>query len=91
MVQRSPFADPRFLKALRGLEEAVALQRSGRTAEADAAFARVVKKNPHYFDALHLYGLFKYRQGKTAEALNLVAKAVKVNPRSAEHRFAASL
>jgi hypothetical protein len=36
MMPGAPFTDPRYLKALRGLEEAVALQRIGRLAGADS-------------------------------------------------------
>ena len=46
-------------------------------------YSRIINKNPDYFDALHLYGLFKYQQGQLNDALKLVGKAVKINPRSA--------
>ena len=58
-------------------------QRQGLFREAENTFARVVKKNPDYFDALHLYGLFKYQRGEINDALKLVVKATKLNPRSA--------
>jgi len=79
-----PPPDPRFLKALRSLEEAVACQREGRTAEAERLFTRLLKKNPEYFDALHFFGLFRYHQGELNEALKLLTKAIKVHPRSAD-------
>jgi protein O-GlcNAc transferase len=83
MVQLPP-PDPRFLKALRSLEEAVACQRAGRTDEAERLFGRLLKKNPDYFDALHFFGLFRYQQGQLGEALKLLTKATKVHPRSAD-------
>ena len=79
-----PSPDPRFLKALRALEEAVQCQREGRTAEAERLFTRLVKKNPDYFDGLHFFGLFRYHQGELNEALRLLTKAIKVHPRSAD-------
>jgi len=82
-MRASSLDDPRLLKAFRNLEEAVSLQRRRLFDEADKAFARVVKKNPDYFDALHFYGLFKYQQGQFTDALRLVAKATKINPGSA--------
>jgi protein O-GlcNAc transferase len=82
-MRNSPFADPRFQKAFRNLQQAVALQNQGRYDLADRAFAAVVKKNPDYFDALHLYGLFKYQRGVFDQALQLVSRAIKANPRSA--------
>jgi protein O-GlcNAc transferase len=84
--RHSPFVDPRrdgrFLKALRSLEEAVQAQRLGRNEEADRLYARLIKKNPDYFDALNLYGLFNYHQGKYQAAFNLLKKATAVQPRS---------
>jgi predicted O-linked N-acetylglucosamine transferase (SPINDLY family) len=81
-MRDSPFGDPRFQDAFRSLEQAVALQRQGQFDEADKTFARLVKKNPDYFDALHFYGLFKYQRGQLGDALKLVGKATKLNPRS---------
>jgi len=82
-VPNRPFSDPRQLKALRALEEAVAFQQKGLLAQAEASYARIIKKTPDYFDALHFYGLFKYQQGTLNDALKLIAKATKINPRSA--------
>src|SRR6185295_10228297 len=79
-MRNSPFGDPRFQDAFRSLEQAVTLQRQGQIAEADKTFARLVKKNPEYFDALHFYGLFKYQQGQHADALRLVRRASNDNP-----------
>jgi protein O-GlcNAc transferase len=74
--------DARFFKALNDLKQAMTLQSQGLLDEADKTFARVVKKNPEYFDALHFYGLFKYQQGQFNEAHKLIAKATRINPRS---------
>ena len=74
--------DPRFFKALNDLKQAMTLQQQGLFDDAEKLFARVVKKNPEYFDALHFYGLFKYQQGQFNEALKLITKAAKINPRS---------
>jgi len=81
---RDSFAtDPRHSKAFKDLQQAVSCQRQGRLAEAEKLYARVTKKNPQYFDALHLYGLFKYQLGQFNDAARLVGSATKVNPRSA--------
>jgi protein O-GlcNAc transferase len=79
-----PQPDPRFLKALRALEEAVQCQRDGRIGEAERLFTRLLKKNPDYFDGLHFFGLFRYQQGELNEALKLLTRAVKIHPRSAD-------
>jgi predicted O-linked N-acetylglucosamine transferase (SPINDLY family) len=82
-MAESPLADPRYLKALKQLEEAVFHQRLGNFEDAEKLYARLVKKVPEYFDALHFYGLFKYQVGQFQDALKLVRKALKVNPYSA--------
>ncbi|MFN3656090.1 MAG: tetratricopeptide repeat protein [Pseudolabrys sp.] len=75
--------DPQFQKALQGLEAAVALQKQGQPIKADLQFQKVLKKYPEYFDALHLYGQFKYQRREFADAHRLVARALKVHPGSA--------
>jgi predicted O-linked N-acetylglucosamine transferase (SPINDLY family) len=79
----SPFADLRFQEAFRNLQQAVSLQNQGAFDHADKKFSQLVKKNPDYFDALHLYGLFKYQRGSLDEAHRLVSRATRLNPRSA--------
>lgn len=81
-MAKLPPADPRFVQALRQLEQAVQCQRTGQAAEAEALFARLVKKNPEYFDALNLYGVFKYQQGQPEQALKLLTRATALKPRS---------
>jgi protein O-GlcNAc transferase len=82
-MRNSSLDDPRFFKAFNDLKQAMTFQSQGLLDEAEKTFARVVKKNPGYFDALHLYGLFKYQRGQFNEALKLIVKATKINPRSA--------
>jgi protein O-GlcNAc transferase len=81
-----PFSDPRqnprILKAFHALQEAIQAQRLGHNEEADRLYARLVKKNPDYFDALNFYGLFNYQQGKYQLAFNLLKKATAIHPRS---------
>ena len=73
---------PRLSRALYDLQQAVSCQRQGQFAEAEKLYVAVAKKYPEYFDALHLYGLFKYQQGQFNDAARLVEKATKINPRS---------
>jgi tetratricopeptide (TPR) repeat protein len=77
------FTDPRMLKAFRDLKQAVSCQQQGLFDEAEKIYARVIKKNPDYFDALHFYGLFKFQRCQYNDAFKIVAKAIKINPRSA--------
>ena len=66
------------------LEEAVALHRQGRLAEAEKLYARILKAFPDQFDALHLSGLAKLQGGKAGEALRLITAALKIAPQSAD-------
>jgi tetratricopeptide (TPR) repeat protein len=77
-----PSSDLRHVKALRGLEDALQCQRSGRIDEAERHFERVLKKNPNYFDALHLYGVFNFQLGKLQKSADLLRKAIRTYPRS---------
>jgi predicted O-linked N-acetylglucosamine transferase (SPINDLY family) len=82
MRPQDRFADARHAKAFRDLNQAVALERNGLWAEADRAYARMIKKNPQYFDGLHFYGLFKFKKGQLSDALGLIEKAHKLFPHS---------
>ena len=82
MKPQDRFTDARHAKAFRDLNQAVALERTGLLAEAESAYAKVIESNPQYFDALHLYGLFKFKRGQLSDAIRLVAKAHKLNPGS---------
>ena len=82
MSKKTPSPDPRQSKAFRELENAVALERFGKIEQADSAYANVVRKHHDYFDALHIYGLFKFKIGQLQAAVKLIEKATKVNPRS---------
>jgi protein O-GlcNAc transferase len=64
------------------IEQAKALHRMGRLAEAEAAYRSVLARNPREFDALHLLGLIRYQQGRPGEAHDLASQAVKLRPGS---------
>ena len=66
------------------LQEALALHRQGRLAEAEKLYARILKAFPNQFDALHLSGLAKLQSGKAGEAHRLISAALKVAPQSAD-------
>ena len=71
-------------QAAASLQDAIALHRQGRLAEAEKLYARVLKSFPDQFDALHLLGLAKLQSGKAGEAQRLIAAALKVAPQSAD-------
>ena len=74
MIARSA-PDPRIAQAL-------ALQRSGRRAEAQAIFHDILKSAPGDFDALYLLGVSQAQAGQFAEAEALMRRALAVDPDS---------
>jgi len=66
------------------LQEAQALHRQGRLAEAERIYSAIVACMPDHFDALHLLGVLRQEQSRPAEALSLIAAALRLNARSAE-------
>src|SRR5438552_9585406 len=64
------------------IEQAKALHRMGRIAEAEAVYRAVLARDPRQFDALHLLGLIRYQQGRAGEAHDLLSQAIKLRPRS---------
>ena len=66
------------------MQEAAALHREGRLAEAERIYATIVACMPDHFDALHLLGVLRQEQSRPAEALSLIAAALRLNARSAD-------
>jgi tetratricopeptide (TPR) repeat protein len=66
------------------VEEAIALVRQGRLADADKICDRLLRAHPDLFDALHIQGVVRLQSGKAGAALRLLEAALKVNPGSPE-------
>ncbi len=66
------------------INEALALHRQGRLAEAEKIYARVLKARPDHFDALNLLGVLKQQRGKAGEAYRLLAAALEIDPGSVD-------
>ncbi|MEP7274848.1 MAG: tetratricopeptide repeat protein [Betaproteobacteria bacterium] len=64
--------DPALLRAL-------ALQRAGRSAEAEALYRAVLQREPERFDALHMLGLLRHQAGELDEAIALLRRAIGIN------------
>lgn len=69
------------------LEEAVALHRAGRSAEAEALCDAILARSPEHARALHLLGAIRFAGGRTAEAIGLVERAIAAKPEYAEAEF----
>ncbi len=83
-MTQTPHLPPPALQAVRTLEKAMRLQRTGQFQDAERLFARVVKSHPNYFDAVYLFGMFRFQRGQTQEALSLFTRASALNPRSVD-------
>ncbi len=60
--------------------EAVALHRQGRLAEAEQLYHKALAAAPRHADANHLLGVLRHQQGRTAEAIPLLEIALAVQP-----------
>ena len=61
-------------------EQAVALHRSGRLAEAESLYLQVLAENPRDFTARHLLGVMRAQAGRMDEALADIALALEIGP-----------
>ncbi len=62
------------------IRDAMALHRAGRLAEADAAYAAVLRLEPGHAQALRLRGILARERGDTALSLKLLRRATEVAP-----------
>ena len=65
------------------LAEAIALFQQGRTADAEAGFRAIIKRDPRNFDALHLAGVAAATAGRLDEGVTLIRRALAINSRHA--------
>ncbi|CCQ73959.1 tetratricopeptide repeat-containing sulfotransferase family protein [Magnetospira sp. QH-2] len=66
------------------LQQALTLHQSGRVAEAEALYRRVLAKDPHQSHARHYLGVAAYQSGRLDEAELHIAEALRDDPGSAE-------
>ncbi len=66
------------------LQQAVQDHQSGRLAEAEAGYRKVLSANRDHFDALHLLGVLALQMGQAQVALQLLQRAIQIEPRSAD-------
>jgi tetratricopeptide (TPR) repeat protein len=86
-MAKLPPPDPRYLKALPLMQDAVEHYRRDQPDQAEELFLRALKKAPDHPDALYFLALIRMDRGKPDDALRLLAKASKSNPRFAEAHF----
>ncbi len=64
-------------------DEALALHQSGRIAETEAIYHRVLLQQPDYPGALHLLGVARQQQRDYRSALEFIERAIAVIPNKA--------
>jgi protein O-GlcNAc transferase len=69
------------------LGQAIKLHQSGRPAEAEEIYRRVLASRPDDADALVCLGLLRHQQGRLDEAMELTRKAVALRPQAAEFQI----
>lgn len=67
------------------LEEAIACQRAGDVARAEALCRQVLTQHPQNTDAHNLLALVTFRSGRGDEAIVLVHEAIRLDPRNAAY------
>jgi Flp pilus assembly protein TadD len=77
--------------AERALQQALAAQRAGRTAEASAALATALTTDPGYFEAQYNAALLAFQSGETAKALTGWETALALQPDSIVARYSFAL
>jgi protein O-GlcNAc transferase len=65
-------------------EQAIALQRSGRLAEAERLYLQALAQDPHDFTARHFLGVTRAQAGRMDEALADITAALALRPDDAE-------
>ncbi len=70
------------MPALNPFAQALALHQSGRLADAEKIYQRVLKTTPDHFDSLHLLGVIFHQRGKHAQAVRQIDLALKRSPQN---------
>jgi protein O-GlcNAc transferase len=61
------------------LKKGVALHQSGNLAQAEKHYQKILERNPHHPDALHLLGVVAHQGGRSDVAVMLFKKAIRNN------------
>ena len=62
------------------LQQAMAMHRQGRLADAQALYEAILQRHPGHFDSLHLSGVVAQQSGRPAQALLLIDQALQARP-----------
>jgi Flp pilus assembly protein TadD len=71
--------------AEQALEQALALHRAGRYAEAEAFYRQALEHEPDHPELLHLLGVAVMRLGRHREAADLIGRAISIDDEAGEY------
>lgn len=63
------------------LQQAFAFHSKGQFAEAERAYAALIRQQPQNFQALHLFGVLMLQLGRTQRGIELLRQSLKLEPR----------
>ena len=66
------------------IQEALALQRTGRLPQAELMYRQILARRPNDAPAQHLLGLLCHQSGRTQEALQLIRASIRSDPGQAD-------
>ncbi|HKD46299.1 MAG TPA: tetratricopeptide repeat protein, partial [Rhizomicrobium sp.] len=66
------------------IQQALALHKAGRLAEAEPLYLKVLAADKDFYPALHLMGLIRLHQGRAAEAMPYIEHALELQPGTPE-------
>jgi tetratricopeptide (TPR) repeat protein len=70
------------MTALNPFAQALALHQSGRLAEAEKIYRRILEATPDHFDSLHLLGVIFHQRGQHAQAVRQIDLALRRSPQN---------
>jgi tetratricopeptide (TPR) repeat protein/2-polyprenyl-3-methyl-5-hydroxy-6-metoxy-1,4-benzoquinol methylase len=82
---QTPIASSQQMSLQSVFESGVAHHQSGRLAEAESQYLKILLAVPRHADALHLLGVISLQRGNNAGAIDFIQKALKIRP--SEHYY----
>lgn len=68
------------------IEQGIAAHRQGDLDQAKSIYRRILDRQPHRADAMHLLGFAEFQSGQLPAAIKLLQAAVEADPANAEYR-----
>src|SRR3974390_1032829 len=85
-MQQKPFqniAPTKSFELTSVLNQAIALHRANRLAEAELVYQQILRADPNQLDSIHMLGLIANQRGNHEEAVRQIDLVLKINPTAA--------